>query len=321
MRLTIKDFVLRGLAAGALGGLANALFIRFVTEKQIDIALLFEDATGIGLPPGEAAQFARSTQQWGGMAAAMLYGAVLGMVLGIATASLHHRLTARDEFGRVAKVAVGIFLATSLLPGLKYPANPPTVGNPDTIAQRTADYLSFMAASIIIVFAAFFLWQRLTAQGLRGGTRFLVGGGAFAVLVTAAMLLWPASPDQINPPDNEAAPALQISDDAPADVLDGVLATARETGDEWIRDPSDPSAPLDLDGITDSDELRGAPAALSTTELVPHSYTTTVWRFRIQSLGGVALMWAVAAGALGLLLDRKAGEEPAPETERVAVPA
>ena len=56
MRLTLKGFLLRGLAAGAAGGLATALFIRFVTEVQIGYALRFEDATGIGLPPGEISE-------------------------------------------------------------------------------------------------------------------------------------------------------------------------------------------------------------------------------------------------------------------------
>ena len=36
---TIKGFILRGLAAGAAGGAAAALFLRFVTETQIGAAL------------------------------------------------------------------------------------------------------------------------------------------------------------------------------------------------------------------------------------------------------------------------------------------
>ena len=99
MTTSIKGFVLRGLAAGAAGGAATALFLRFVTETQIGFALKFEDATGIGAGPGEAAELSRGTQHWGGMAAAVLYGAVLGVVLGVTVAALHHRIAARNEFG------------------------------------------------------------------------------------------------------------------------------------------------------------------------------------------------------------------------------
>lgn len=308
MKLTIKDFVLRGLAAGAAGGLAAALFIRFVTERQIGFALLFEDATGIGAAAGDPAEFSRSTQHWGGMAAALLYGAVLGMVLGVATAALHHRLRSRDEFGRVAKVAAGAFLATSIIPGMKYPANPPTVGDPDTISQRTTNYLLLMAVAILLVFVGALLWQYLTDRGFSGGSRFLLGGGGFVALVSISMLTFPASPDAINPPDSDAAPALEISASAPPEVLDQLLVSARATDDGWIRDPDEPTEPLDLGAVASGADLVGAPAAVSTTELVPHAYTTMVWHFRTQSIAGVALMWSVMAGALGLLLDRKVTE-------------
>src|SRR5262245_42725390 len=107
----IKGFVLRGLAAGAVGGAATALFLRFVTETQIDFALKFEHATGIGAGPGESAEFSRGTQHWGGMLAAVIYGAVLGVVLGVTVAALHHRIAARNEFGRAIKVAGGAFVA------------------------------------------------------------------------------------------------------------------------------------------------------------------------------------------------------------------
>ena len=87
MSLTVRDFAAKGLVAGAAGGLAAGLFIRFVTETQIGFALDFEDAAGLGGPPGGPAEFSRSTQYWGGVAAAVLYGAVVGLALGVAVAA------------------------------------------------------------------------------------------------------------------------------------------------------------------------------------------------------------------------------------------
>jgi hypothetical protein len=130
-------------------------------------------------------------------------------------------------------------------------------------------------------------------------------GAAFGAVVTLAFVVWPASPDPINPPDNEAAPALQVADDAPAEVLDEMLATARATDDEAIRDPADPDQPLDLDEVDDGSDLVGAPVRVNTTKLVPHAYTTTVWHFRVESFAGLALMLTVMAAVLGLLLDRQ----------------
>jgi hypothetical protein len=309
----LKGFLLRGLAAGAAGGLATALFIRFVTEVPIGYALRFEDATGIGLPPGDPAEFSRSTQHWGGMAAAVLYGLFLGIIFAIVAAAFHDRLRGRNEFARVGKVAIAAFVATSLLPGLKYPPNPPTVGDPDTISNRTMSYLSLMLASMLIVLAAWWLWERLTRQGVDGAKRFALGGGAFVLMATAAFLIWPASPDRIEPPNSDAAPALVIADSAPDAVLDQMLVTGRETGDESYRDPSDPEKPLDLDDLDKGAELKGAPVAVSTTKLVSNAYASLLWSFRLKSFAGVALLWAVMAVVLGFLLDKQvAAEDDAP---------
>lgn len=304
MNLTMKDFLLRGLAAGAAGGAAAALFIRFITETQIGWAIGFEDASGLGAPAGEAAEFARSTQHWGGMLAAVIYGIILGVVLSVVVAGLHDRITGRDEFGRVLKIASAAFLATCLIPALKYPPNPPTVGNPDTIGERTASYLLLIAVSIAIVFAVRWAWNQLTARGFEGGSRFLIGGGIAVLLVTVAYLVFPPSPDRIEPPNSDAAPALVVAKTAPTEVLDSMLATAKDTGDESYRDADDPSDPLDVGKLSKGSELVGTPVAISTTKLNPHAYTTMVWGFRIRSIAGVALMWAVMAGVLGLLLDR-----------------
>ena len=119
-------------------------------------------------------------------------------------------------------------------------------------------------------------------------------------------MLWPASPDAINPPENEAAPALQVRADAPPDVLAAMLANARATGDGWLRDPQEPNRPLDLAAITDPQQLAGAPAAVDTTKLVPNSYTNVIWHFRILSIGGLALLWGVIAAVFGLLADAPA---------------
>jgi hypothetical protein len=302
MSLTVRDFATRGLVAGAVGGLAAALFIRFVTEAQIGFALEFEDAAALGGPPGDPAEFSRSTQYWGGMAAAVLYGAVIGLALAVAVAALHHRVRAHTEFGRVVRVATGAFVAIVLLPGLKYPPNPPAVGDPDTVGERTRLFLSLMGASILVVFAAWFLWEYLTDRGWDGAPRAAAVVGAFAAVVALAFVVWPPSPDTIAPPDNEAAPALQIADDAPDEVLDGLLATAKATDSEWIRDPADPSEPLELNGIEASD-LAGVPAAVNTARLVDHSFATLVWNFRLLVLAGLALMVAVTAAVLGALLD------------------
>ena len=202
------------------------------------------------------------------MAAAVIYGSLLGVVLGVVVAALHHRLRGRNEFERGAKVAASAFVALVLIPALKYPPNPPTVGDPDTIGQRSTQFLLLMVASVVVVAAGWYLWEQLTERGWSGAPRFLAGGGGFLAMVTVLMLVWPASPDAIAPPDNEASPALEVSAAAPPEVLAAMLDTARETGDGWLRDPAAPDQPLDLDTVRSPEDLVGTPAAVDTTRLV-----------------------------------------------------
>ena len=65
--------------------------------------------------------------------------------------------------------------------------------------------------------------------------------------------------------------------------------------------------------------LVGAPVAVSTTKLVPNSYANVIWHFRLESIGGLALLWAVIAGVFGLLADAPA--RAATRSSRAAPPA
>ncbi|CAN5607342.1 hypothetical protein BH10ACT1_BH10ACT1_19380 [soil metagenome] len=319
MTLTMKGFIWRGLAAGAAGGIAWALFLRFVTETQIGFALEFEDATGIGAAPGAAPMYSRATQHWGGMAGALLYGIVLGIVIAVVVAALHHRIASRNEFGRAARISAAAFVALVIIPMMKYPPNPPTVGDPDTVNQRTSDFLLLMGAAIVIVFVAFFAWQWFTERGTDGALRFLAVGGGLSLVVVGLFAFWPPNPDAVNPPDSDAAPALVVAQDAPAAVLDQMLATARNNGDGYLRDPKDPSESLDLSKVADGSALKGAPVAVSTSKLVDHGYTSAVWHFRVLAIAGYALMFAVFATTFGLLADRRVrAEAPATVTAGAA---
>ena len=128
--------------------------------------------------------------------------------------------------------------------------------------------------------------------------------GGLGLVIVAFYVIWPASPDAVSPPDNEASPALVVAADAPPAVLDQMLSSGRTNGDGSLRDPADPTQPLDLTKVTNGRELVGVPMAVSTTKLVDHSYTTFVWHFRVLSIGGYLLFWAVMATVFGLLADR-----------------
>lgn len=201
-----------GLLGGAVAGLVGALVSWSVVEVPIRQALAIEQAReaaqaaqGHGAMAGHAHEemFSRATQVIGGMLAVVLAGVVLGVVFVVVFARLRPQLPGRTDFGRMLALASAGFVAVSLLPAIKYPANPPAVGDPDTVDTRTLYYVSFLAVSIALLSLVFALRQRMPARWPASWA--VTASVLLTVLGYGVMLLaWPASPDSI-PSDVPAA--------------------------------------------------------------------------------------------------------------------
>ena len=195
----VGTFIWRGALAGGLAGVSVALFQWLVTERQIDIALDIEAATAAA---GGDEMFTRPTQVFGGVLAAVLFGVLLGVVFAVVLARLWHRLPGGTDFSRAIRLAAAAFVTVTLVPALKYPGNPPAVGDPDTVNQRTAAYAGLLVASVLVAFVAWRVWEWATARRIDGARRFGLTALAYGAPVTAAYVLFPANPDQISVPAN-----------------------------------------------------------------------------------------------------------------------
>ena len=92
-------------------------------------------------------------------------------------------------------VALGVIFAVSLLPVMKYPANPPGVGETETVTGRTLAYFSFIAVGIVILFAVHRLRGHLVARGWNPSWSVTAAAAAAVVLAGVALWAWPANPD------------------------------------------------------------------------------------------------------------------------------
>jgi hypothetical protein len=176
--------MLCGLLAGLVGGLVAKLF----GEGAVGKAILFESHHDTGTPHAEI--FSRSTQStWGLFTGMVLFGIAVGGLFALAYACAQGRLGRLGARPTALLVAAGAFTAMYLAPILKYPANPPSIGNPDTIGHRTALYFSMMAISVVVVISVFVASQQLTARlGRWNGTVAAVLGGV-VVLAVAYLVL------------------------------------------------------------------------------------------------------------------------------------
>jgi hypothetical protein len=109
----------------------------------------------------------------------------------LAYACVQGRLGTLGARPTAALVAIGGFLSVYLLPALKYPANPPSIGNPDTIGGRSALYFGMLAISLFVVIASSLAARRLCARFGGWNAALIAAGGGLAV-ITVAYLALPA---------------------------------------------------------------------------------------------------------------------------------
>ena len=189
----LRNLLLCGLLAGLCGGLLATGFARVVGETQINQAIAYEDAQykAQGLPP-EKPDVSRSLQSsLGLLTAAVVYGLALGGLFALAFAAAYGRVGRASPARTSIWMAAGAFVVLYLVPFIKYPANPPSVGDPDTIGKRTALYLIMILISVLAAIAAVRL-RKVLAERWSGSTATLVAGLAYLLLVIVAGALLPS---------------------------------------------------------------------------------------------------------------------------------
>ncbi|QMV17329.1 hypothetical protein GOB94_00335 [Granulicella sp. 5B5] len=147
-----RSLLLRGMLVGLLVGLFVFAFARWVGEPQVDRAIAFETSMdqAKGEPP-EPEIVSRKIQRGFGLLTGIgVYSTALGGIFGLVFAYARGRFS-QSRPRVLSALLAGIGFATIVLtPSLKYPANPPSVGNPETIGIRTAAYFLLIATSIIV---------------------------------------------------------------------------------------------------------------------------------------------------------------------------
>ncbi|NJP94559.1 CbtA family protein [Nonomuraea sp. FMUSA5-5] len=138
---------------------------------------------------GDEATVSRPVQKAGLFLATGLYGLAVGGVFALVFAGLRGRVGPRSD-GRLALAAAGTaFTAVVLVPFLKYPANPPAVGDPETINGRTLLYVVIVLVGLAATAIAVATARRVTSPD--PWVRWVAATGAFLVPVVAAWVLLP----------------------------------------------------------------------------------------------------------------------------------
>jgi len=208
----IGSYLRRGLAAGLLAGLLAELFALVVGEPLLDRAIELEETAGgpsgvahaheggggaEGHSHGEEGEavFGRTAQKVGLFFAAGLSGAFFGGMFGLAFAYFRGRMDSGSDWVRSVSLAATVFAGVALIPAVKYPANPPTVGDPETIGVRTSAYFAMVGLGLLAVLAAWYASKLLRERGVSPPARHVAVGLGTVAVVTALLLALPSAAD------------------------------------------------------------------------------------------------------------------------------
>jgi len=198
-----KRIIGRGALVGALGGLLAFLFARLLAEPVIERAIDYESGrdeaqqaldkvAGLPLPADGPDLFSRSVQSSIGVGFGMIvFGIAMGALFAVAYCLCVGRVGRITPRNLALLVAGGMFLVLYAVPFLKYPANPPSIGHPESIKERTALYLLMVVISAVVLVAAIWLGCKLQAR-LGNWNSVLVSALAFVVVVAVVIVLLPS---------------------------------------------------------------------------------------------------------------------------------
>jgi hypothetical protein len=198
-----KKLILRGLLAGAVAGVLAFIFARIFAEPVISKAISYESgrdaveatlakAAGLPLPPPGPDIFSRTIQANIGIGAGMIaFGAAMGLLFAVTYAICLGRTGRLRPRVLALAVAAGGFLGIYLVPFIKYPANPPSIGHPETIRARGGFYLLMVLSSVVLLVLAVMLGKRLQARSGNWNAS-LLAGLAFIVVIAIIMAVLPS---------------------------------------------------------------------------------------------------------------------------------
>ncbi|MEV7811285.1 CbtA family protein [Streptomyces flaveolus] len=193
----------RGAAAGTVAGLLSGGFSWLLVEPLMDRAVRRESAHEVTEPSHHAGHhaevFSRTTQHLGLLVATTVTGLALGLLFAVVHLLLHRRAPGTEAWRRALRLAAAGFTGVWLLPFVRYPSNPPGVGDPGTVGLRTQAWLGAIAISLIGVALAWALHDHLTRRGHGAPARQLCVAGVLGA-ATAALFTLPDNPDALDVP-------------------------------------------------------------------------------------------------------------------------
>ena len=196
-------FIVIVIMSGAFAGLIHGTVNFAIVEPYLDQAIGIENQNLFESGEEEdTSEFwveyegYRVWQKSGQILAGVILGISIGSLFGIVFALSRHSLLGNNDVKKAIMLSGIMWFTLYLIPFLKYPANPPTVGDSETVVLRAILYLSFIAISGFGVVGFYKLSKKFQ------NNKKLVSLIGYAVFISVVFFVMPENPDEITAPMN-----------------------------------------------------------------------------------------------------------------------
>ncbi|HJU79101.1 MAG TPA: CbtA family protein [Nitrososphaeraceae archaeon] len=183
------------LASGVIAGIILAFLNLGIVEPTIDKAIALEVqkqvSSGENVNMSELIDY-RYWQKGGAIAGGAIYGAGLAALFGVIFVFARNKLPGKNNKQKAIFLAGIMWFVLFLMVALKYPANPPAVGDPETIYYRETLYVGYILISGFAALGMGVIWIMT-----RLNSKKIIVPLMYSAIMVMAYVIMPSNPDKI----------------------------------------------------------------------------------------------------------------------------
>jgi predicted cobalt transporter CbtA len=190
-------FIIITLLSGAIAGTFLGLINQVMVEPFIDEAIEIETQNMISEGENVDRQEVNNIRLWqkgGEIVAGIILGTSIGALFGLVFAYARNSLPGSNNKKKGIILAGIMFSVLFLVPALKYPGNPPAVGDPETIVYRQSLYIGMLAVSGFSALGLALLYRNIDDLE----SKKIIIPLTYAAIIAIAFVVLPPNPDDIS---------------------------------------------------------------------------------------------------------------------------
>jgi len=193
-------FIIIVLVSGCFAGLIHGGINLAIVEPFLDQAIGIENQNLFAMgEEKDTPEFwveynsYRVWQKGGQILAGAILGTSIAALVGIVFLFVRKTLPQGNNVKKTLILSGLMWFTIFVIPFLKYPANPPTVGETETVVVRGILFLTFIAISGLSAVAFYQVYKRLQ-------NRKILAFAGYAIFISIVFFIMPENPDEVTAP-------------------------------------------------------------------------------------------------------------------------